>query len=64
MVEVYNEAVYDLLAAPEYGHEKMTIQKQGKDVVVQVSSSTVLSEYSGEYLYCQSIVGSICTVRV
>ena len=37
MVEVYNESVYDLLAMPEDGHQKLTIQKQGKDVVVPVS---------------------------
>lgn len=37
MVEVYNESVYDLLAVPEDGHQKLTIQKQGKDVVIPVS---------------------------
>ena len=36
MVEVYNEAVYDLLSPPEGVREKLTIQKQGKDMVVQV----------------------------
>jgi hypothetical protein len=36
MVEVYNESVYDLLAPPEDGREKLTIQKQGKDVTVPV----------------------------
>ncbi len=38
MVEVYNEAVYDLLVPPDEGHEKLTIQKQGKNVTVPVSS--------------------------
>ena len=39
MVEVYNEAIYDLLAAPEDFHEKLTIQKKGKDIIVPVSTS-------------------------
>lgn len=39
MVEVYNESVYDLLVPPEDGHEKLTIQKQGRDVVVVVSNN-------------------------
>ena len=38
MVEVYNEAIYDLLAAPEDFHEKLTIQKKGKDIIVPVST--------------------------
>ena len=37
MVEVYNEAVYDLLVSPDEGHEKLVIQKRGKDIVVPVS---------------------------
>ena len=37
MVEVYNECVYDLLVPPSEGHEKLQIQKKGKDVVVPVS---------------------------
>lgn len=37
MVEVYNEAIYDLLAAPEDFHEKLSIQKKGKDIIVPVS---------------------------
>ena len=37
MVEVYNECVYDLLVPPSEGHEKLQIQKRGKDVVVPVS---------------------------
>ena len=39
MVEVYNESIYDLLAPPDEGHEKLTIQKKGKDIVVPVSTS-------------------------
>ena len=37
MVEVYNESIYDLLASPEDFHEKLTIQKKGKDIIVPVS---------------------------
>lgn len=37
MLEVYNESVYDLLAPPEDGREKLTIQKRGKDLHIPVS---------------------------
>ena len=37
MVEVYNEAVYDLLVPLDEGHEKLQVQKRGKDVVIPVS---------------------------
>ena len=39
IVEVYNECVYDLLVPPSEGHDKLQIQKRGKDVVVPVSGS-------------------------
>ena len=42
-MEVYNECVYDLLVPPSEGHDKLQIQKRGKDVVVPVSGSP--SEY-------------------
>ena len=35
-VEVYNEAVFDLLVPPSEGHEKLQIVKRGKETVVQV----------------------------
>ncbi len=37
MVEVYNEAVYDLLASPDEGHQKLQLQNKGKNVAVPVS---------------------------
>ena len=37
IVEVYNECVYDLLVPPSEGHEKLQVQKRGKEVVVPVS---------------------------
>ena len=39
MVEVYNEAIYDLLVAPNEVHVKLQIQKKGKDVVIPVRKS-------------------------
>ena len=42
-MEVYNECVYDLLVPPSEGHDKLQIQKRGKDVVVPVSGLS--SEY-------------------
>lgn len=33
---MYNEAVFDLLVAPDDGHEKLQIVRRGKDTVVQV----------------------------
>ena len=48
MVEVYNESVYDLLVAPEEGHEKLQLQKRGNDVIVPVSS-IVLYYYTVNY---------------
>ncbi len=39
MVEVYNEAVYDLLASPDEGHQKLQLQNKGKNVAVPVSST-------------------------
>ena len=45
MVEVYNEAIYDLLVAPNEVHTKLQILKKGKDVVVPVSKITCLTFY-------------------
>ena len=39
-MEVYNEAVFDLLVPPSEGHEKLQIVKKGKETVVQVSCTT------------------------
>ena len=50
MVEVYNEAVFDLLVAPDDGHEKLQIIKKGKETVVQV---LFLKQYS-DSSYCFS----------
>lgn len=41
MVEVYNEAVFDLLVSPDDGHEKLQIIKKGKETVVQVGFSYI-----------------------
>ena len=54
-MEVYNEAVYDLLVPPNEGHEKLQIVKQGKDTVVQVYYSLTplhTSVYGGMF-FCR-----------
>jgi len=54
MVEVYNEAIYDLLASPEDFHEKLTIQKKGKDIVIPVSLYTWL-KLTVSYFYVDGL---------
>ncbi len=51
MVEVYNEAVYDLLASPDEGHQKLQLQNKGKNVAVPVSIVHAFV-YVIEHSYC------------
>ena len=37
MVEIYNEAIFDLLVPRNEGTEKLQIQKKGKDIMIPVS---------------------------
>ena len=52
IVEVYNEAVFDLLVPSSEGHEKLHIVKKGKDTVVQVLMEHMV-------LICSNICGTI-----
>ena len=55
IVEVYNECVYDLLVPPSEGHEKLQVQKRGKEVVVPVSGYVPAGAHDplrGRWLMC------------
>lgn len=57
MVEVYNESLYDLLTSPNTVHDKLTIQKKGKDIHVPVSAYIIYIA-----LLLLSYMVYICTV--
>ena len=56
-MEVYNEAVFDLLVPPSDIHEKLQVIKKGKETVIQVCTDNI-----HVYIYVPRLFLCMCAV--